>query len=132
MAKAQSHLTVVLMKAERSKAFGALPTHDRALTIRLASPKDAAALRELAVLDSSPPLGGRVLLAELDGAVIAAASLDGGAVIADPFTPSAYAVRMLTTRRYQLMRQRDHRASTLRRRPRLAPDLPLVVRRGEA
>jgi hypothetical protein len=120
------------MKAERSKSFGALPTPDQPLTIRVASPEDAAALRELAVLDSSPQLSGRVLLAELDGAVIAAASLDGGAVIADPFTPSAYAVRMLTTRRYQLMRQRDHRASAIRRRPRLAPDLPLVVRRGEA
>ncbi len=120
------------MKAERSKAFGALPTHDQPLTIRLASPEDADALRDLAQLDSSPPLSGRVLLAEVDGAVIAAASLDGGAVIADPFTPSAYAVRMLTTRRYQLMRQRDHRASAIRRRPRLAPDRPLVVRRGEA
>jgi hypothetical protein len=120
------------MKAERSKPFGALPTHDQPLTIRMASPEDAEALRELALLDSSPELGGRVLLAELDGAVIAAASLDGGAVIADPFTPSGYAVRMLTTRRYQLMRQRDSRASAIRRRPRLAPDPPLVVRRGEA
>jgi hypothetical protein len=132
MSSAQSGLTVVVMKTERSKAFGALPAHDQPLTIRLASPEDAAAVRELAVLDSSPPLGGRVLLAELDGAVIAAASLDGGPVIADPFTPSAYAVRMLTTRRYQLMRQRDRRASAIRRRPRLASDLPLVVRRGEA
>jgi hypothetical protein len=132
MASALSRLTVVPMKAERSKAFGALPTHDQPLTIRFASPEDDAAVRELAVLDSSPPLSGRVLLAEVDGTVIAAASLDGGAVIADPFTPSGYAVRMLTTRRYQLMRQRDHRASAIRRRPRLAPDLPLVVRRGEA
>ena len=96
----------------------------------MATPDDAAALRDLAMLDSSPPLSGRALLAELDGAVIAAASLEGGAVIADPFTPSAYAVRMLTTRRYQLMRHSDDGAG--RRRPRLAPDLPLVVRRGEA
>jgi hypothetical protein len=132
MPRAQSRPTVVLMRAERPKPFGALPTHYQPLTIRMASPEDAAALGDLAMLDSSPQLSGRVLLAELDGAVIAAASLDGGAVIADPFKPSGYAVRMLTTRRYQLMRQRDRRASAIRRRAPLAPDPPLVVRRGEA
>jgi hypothetical protein len=98
----------------------------------MASPEDAAALRELAMLDSAAPLRGSVLLAELDGAVIAAASLEGGAVIADPFTPSAYAVRMLTTRRHQLRRLSDNGASRSRRRRRLAPELPLAVRRGQA
>lgn len=98
----------------------------------MATPEDAATLRDLAMLDSSPPLSGPAVLAELDGAVIAAASLEGGAVIADPFTPSAYAVRMLTTHRYQLMRQSENGASAGRRRRRLAPNLPLVVRRGEA
>jgi hypothetical protein len=120
------------MNADRSNAFGALPTYDQPLTIRMASPEDAVALRELAVLDSSPPLRGSVLLAEIDGAVIAAASLEGGAVIADPFTPSAYAVRMLTTRRYQLMRLSDTGSARRRRRPRLAPEPPLILRRGEA
>lgn len=132
MSGASSCHSVALMKARRSNSFGALPTHDRPLTIRMASSDDAAPLRELAALDSSPPLSGRVLVAEIDGSVIAAASLDGGAVIADPFTPSGYAVRMLTTRRYQLMRRRDGRASAARGRPRLAPVPPLVVRRGEA
>jgi hypothetical protein len=119
------------MKAA-SDTFGALPGYDRPLTIRMAMPEDYAALRDLAELDSSPPLSGRVLLAELDGAVIAAASLQGGAPIADPFTPSAYAVRMLTGLRHQLKRQTHGGASARRRRPRLAPDLPLVVRHGQA
>jgi hypothetical protein len=108
-----------------------IPTSDRPLTIRMAAPEDADALRGLAELDSAAPLTGRVLLAEFDGTVIAAASLDGGKVIADPFTPSAYAVRMLTVRRYQLMRSgRDGGPLRFRAAPRIAD--PLVVRRGEA
>jgi hypothetical protein len=132
MPRAHSRLTVVHVRSERLNAYGVLPTPDRPLTIRMAGPEDAAALRELAALDSAAPLQGRALLAELDGKVIAAASLEGGPVIADPFTPSAYAVRMLTTRRHQLMRQRERDAVAGRRRPRVAPDLSLVVRRGEA
>jgi hypothetical protein len=81
------------------------PKNDRPLTIRLAAPEDAGALRRLAELDSAARLSGRVLLAERDGALIAAASLDNAAVIADPFTPSADAVHMLTVRRYQITRQ---------------------------
>jgi hypothetical protein len=108
-----------------------LPTNDRPLTIRMAAPEDDGALRRLAELDSAAPLSGRVLLAEIDGAVLAAASLEGGKVISDPFTPSAYAVRMLTVRRYQLMRSgREGGPLRFRKAPRI-PD-PLVVRRGEA
>jgi hypothetical protein len=94
----------------------------------MAAPEDTDALQRLAQLDSAAPLTGRVLLAELDDALIAAASLDGGRVIADPFTPSAYAVRMLTARRYHLMRQDRERLGA--RIPK--PVDRLVVRRGEA
>jgi hypothetical protein len=127
MADARSRPTVT-----RVNSFGLLPTHDRPLTIRMAGPEDADALRQLAELDSAAPLTGRVLLAEFDGAVVAAASLDGGKVIADPFTPSAYAVRMLTVRRYQLMRSgRDGGPLRFGKAPRV-PDPLLRVRRGEA
>jgi hypothetical protein len=98
----------------------------------MAAPEDAGALRRLAELDSAAPLTGDVLIAELDGAAIAAASLEGGRVIADPFTPSAYAVRMLTVRRYQLIRQRGNGVAVRFRHPRRARDPLLVVRRGEA
>jgi hypothetical protein len=78
---------------------------DQSLTIRLARPDDAAALRRLADLDSARPLHGRVLLAELDDAPLAAVSLDTGAATADPFQHTADAVRLLSLRRYQLLRQ---------------------------
>jgi hypothetical protein len=88
------------------------PTYQRkvsmnpqALTIRVANPDDVPALRRLAGLDSAPPLSGRVLLAELDGAPLAAVAVATGATIADPFQHSADAVRLLSLRRYQLLRQ---------------------------
>jgi hypothetical protein len=79
--------------------------HDRQLTIRLAAARDAEAVQRLAALDSVAPLHGRVLLAELDGAPVAAVSLETGGVAADPFQFTEDAVRMLALRRYQLMRQ---------------------------
>jgi hypothetical protein len=131
MSDAERRLTVTSVKSQRQNPFGMLPTSDRPLTIRMAAPEDADALQRLAELDSAAPLTGSVLLAEFDGAVVAAASLEGGKVIADPFTPSAYAVRMLTVRRYQLMRSgREGGPIRFRSSPRIPA--PLVVRRGEA
>jgi hypothetical protein len=132
MADAGSRLTVAHVNSEHQNSFGMLPTHDRPLTIRMAAPEDAGALRLLAELDSAAPLTGRVLLAEFDGAVVAAASLDGGKVIADPFTPSAYALRMLAARRYQLMRSARNGGPVRFRKASRAPGALLVVRRGEA
>jgi hypothetical protein len=79
--------------------------HDQPLTIRLATPEDAGTLRRLAELDSASPLTGSVLLAEREGAPIAAVSLRRGRVTADPFQHATPAVRLLLLRRYQLMRQ---------------------------
>ena len=53
--------------------------------IRLATERDAAALKRLAALDSAKPLTGRVLIGELEGEPAAALSLKTGATIADPF-----------------------------------------------
>jgi hypothetical protein len=78
---------------------------NQSVTIRAASPNDSELLRRLAELDSRRPLFGTVLLAELNGAPLAALSLETGAVTADPFQPSADAVRLLRLRRYQLLRQ---------------------------
>src|SRR5262245_2966305 len=132
MADARGRRTVVHMTPDYRDTFGKLPTHHRPLTIRMASPEDAGALRRLAELDSAPELTGCVLLAELDGALVAAASLEDDAVIADPFTPSAYAVRMLTVRRYQLMRQGRHGVAARFLRPPRGPDPLLVVRHRPA
>jgi hypothetical protein len=90
--------------APRRPTFVAMHNED-AFTIRVAQPRDDAALRRLAVLDSAHALTGRVLLAESDGGPMAALSLATGAVTADPFQHTEGAVRMLRLRRYQLMRQ---------------------------
>lgn len=78
---------------------------EQALTIRVATPRDARALSRLAGLDSRRPLSGRALLAEHDGVVTAAIALTSGSVVADPFRPASEAVRQLRYRRYQLLRQ---------------------------
>ena len=69
-----------------------------AITIRPATEADGEALRHLAILDTRPPLEGRILVAEEDGAVTAALSLDERRSIADPFEPSAAALELLRAR----------------------------------
>ena len=66
--------------------------------IRMATDDDADALRRLADLDSQRPLGGRIMIGELDGAPAAALALDTGRTIADPFRPTAHLVASLRTR----------------------------------
>jgi hypothetical protein len=76
------------------------------LTIRRATHEDDQALRALAILDSALPLRGEVLVAQLDGAVVAAISLMDGRSIADPFRPSADTVEILRMRRRHEQRSR--------------------------
>ena len=64
------------------------------LTIRLATDADRFHLERLAQLDSQRPPHGDVLLAEIDGRIIAAVGMDGSAV-ADPFERTAAVVRLL-------------------------------------
>lgn len=78
---------------------------EQALTIRVATSRDARALARLAGFDSRRPLRGRALLAEHDGVVTAAIALTSGSIVRDPFQPAAEAVRQLRFRRYQLLRQ---------------------------
>jgi hypothetical protein len=66
-----------------------------ALTIRHANGADAAALARLAGLDSSHVPNGELLIAELDGRLVAALSVDTGAAIADPFEHTAAIVASL-------------------------------------
>jgi hypothetical protein len=90
--------------ARRSHSFECM-SNDRHLTIRMATPDDARAVRRLADLDSTAVPTGRVLLAELDGAPLAAVSVETGATVADPFEHSAHAVHELRLRRYRIVRQ---------------------------
>jgi hypothetical protein len=77
------------------------------LSIRLSNDSDLQRIERLAQLDSRPAPHGDVLLAEVDGRLVAAVGMDGSAV-ADPFQRSAPAVRLL----------RDQLDGKPRRRPR--------------
>lgn len=83
------------------------------LTIRRATTEDDRALDALAIIDSSLPLSGDVLVAQLDGAVMAAISVTDGRAIADPFRRSADTVEVLRLRARQ-ERRRGRQASPLR------------------
>jgi hypothetical protein len=97
---------------------------DDTLTIRMASPADAAALDRLAQLDSAPRLAPvPTLVAEVGGELRAALPLDGGRAIADPFRPTAELVAILGERARQIAppSRRFARRRRLVRAPRLAP-----------
>jgi hypothetical protein len=75
--------------------------------VRFAHPDEARALRRLAQLDDAPELVGEILVATIDGDVVAALSLDDGRVIANPFVFTSSAVELLR-----------HSATALRGHPR--------------
>jgi hypothetical protein len=77
----------------------------RLLTVRPATPHDAGAMRRLAVLAGRPRPTGHALLAERDGAPVAAIALTTGALFADPLLPPEAAAHALRLCRYQLLRQ---------------------------
>jgi hypothetical protein len=95
-------------RAERSRA-----TSGR-VVIRFARPDDAAKLESLGRLDADrrtgerlarlaeSPTDGGVLVAEVEGDLIAALVSKDGDVVADPFRPSAGIVELLRTRADQL------------------------------
>jgi hypothetical protein len=66
------------------------------ITIKLSSDADRERIRLLAELDGKRPPQGDVLLAEVNGRLLAAAGMDG-TVVADPFERTAGVVRVLRT-----------------------------------
>jgi len=75
-------------------------------TIRFARPEDEDALARLAQLDSSRPPRGLVVVAEVGGALWAAASVDDAHVVADPLRPTAELTWRLLDRGHRLRRAR--------------------------
>ena len=71
------------------------------LALRVAAEADAPAIERLAALDSSTVPAQPLLVAERDGAMVAAISLSAGDVIADPFELTADVVDLLRVRRHQ-------------------------------
>jgi hypothetical protein len=70
-------------------------THDAALAVRLADAADADALRRLALLDDARSLRGTVVVAELDGKLVAARSLTEERAVADPWVRTAAVLEVL-------------------------------------
>ena len=72
------------------------------VTIRIAGPADARALRALEDLDSGRLPAGDVVVAEVAQEIWAAVPVAGGAAVADPFHPSAALVELLVVHAAQL------------------------------
>jgi hypothetical protein len=76
-----------------------------AIAIRPAQSSDAAQLRSLAQRDSAAVPAGRLLVAEVGGAIGAAIAVDTGETIADPFRRTAELVALLQVRAQQSRRK---------------------------
>ena len=79
--------------------------HPDHIAIRPARASDAERLRWLAQRDTASVPPGRLLVAEVDGAIAAAVALDGGEAIADPFRRTADLVALLQMRAGQGQRR---------------------------
>ena len=66
--------------------------------IRLATEEDVRALWQLAQLDSQRPLGGNILIGEIDGTPAAAISLTDGRLVSDPFRATGQLTQLLRMR----------------------------------
>jgi len=78
------------------------------VTLRLCTVQDDPALERLAQLESRELPGGRFVVAEVDGELVAAVPVAGGPAFADPFRKTAHLVPLLQARARQL--ERRHRA----------------------
>jgi hypothetical protein len=94
------------------------PMSNKTLTIRRSDVADSGALARLAALDSSSPLTGDAVIAEVGREIWAAVEIDSGNVIADPFRPSADLVDLLRVRVEHL---RSEGSGQRRRLARLLP-----------
>jgi hypothetical protein len=99
-------------------------TANQSLTIRMAVPADCAALTRLAQLDSAAPFDtAAVLVAEVDGELVAAVPREGGEAIANPFRRTAAIVALLEGRAAEL----DAATRSTRRSRRLLRSLRLSL-----
>lgn len=76
--------------------------HGASVTMRRANIRDDAALERLAQLEGRAIPAEPVLVAEVDGRVLAAVSIADGEAIADPFAPTRHLVEMLRAHAHPL------------------------------
>ena len=86
------------------------------VTIRPAREGDERALCRVAALDSAAVPTAPILLAEMNGAIVAAVGIASGEIIADPFVPTTEALELLTTRARRLQPRRPRTLTSRRRR----------------
>jgi hypothetical protein len=67
-------------------------------TVRPATEADVPTLNRLARLGRRHPLGGRILVAEVEGVAVAAMSVDEQRLVVDPVRSSPFAVMALRMR----------------------------------
>ncbi|MFL5827775.1 MAG: hypothetical protein ACJ76V_14720 [Thermoleophilaceae bacterium] len=96
-----------------------VPASHRRVIVRDAVPADFDAIVRLAALDDRRVPSGTVVVAEVDGELVAAVSLAGHA-IADPFRPTADLVSLLELRATQL-RAAEAETVPAAANPRLVP-----------
>ncbi len=78
------------------------PAPAETVVLRLCSVHDDDVLDSLAQLEGVPAPSGRLVVAEVDGIVVAAYPLGNGAPLADPFRPTAHLIPLLELRARQL------------------------------
>jgi hypothetical protein len=72
------------------------------IELRLCKPVDDPALEDLAALSEQPVPQGRLVVALVDGRLVAALPLAGGCALRDPFVRTAHLTRLLELRAAQL------------------------------
>ena len=92
------------MKSKRQETASIVRHCMDGVVVRDAYPDDDVALRRLASVDDRPGLRGHVVLAELNGELVAATSVSNGRSIADPWRPTADIVALLELRAAQIRR----------------------------
>jgi hypothetical protein len=114
MISPQVHMALVHTRADdlrraaarnltRRQARSGVPVAaEQSVTLRFGVPADENPLARLAELDSSKPPAQPLLLAEVDGRLLAALALSDGTVVADPFHPTADLIDLLRARAHQL------------------------------
>jgi hypothetical protein len=78
------------------------PAPAETVVLRLCSVHDDDILDSLAQLEGVPSPSGRLVVAEVDGLVVAAYPLGSGTPLADPFRPTAHLMPLLELRARQL------------------------------
>jgi hypothetical protein len=70
--------------------------------IRPAHESDASAVARVAARDGKPVPTGRLLVAEVEGVIVAALGIDSDERVADPFEPTAELLRLMEARASRL------------------------------